>query len=118
MDDEFKERFFSYYSALIQPIYKQYKLKDEPIYAVQRFCSLETLSEYSIEPAKRDYILKEHGILKNDSVLEQEIEAVIEKKNLAHNNSVSVGDVLEVYCGNERELYYVNPVGLKSLNTF
>ncbi|MCU6696213.1 YodL domain-containing protein [Laedolimicola ammoniilytica] len=118
MDDEFKERCFSYYSALIQPIYKQYKLKEEPIYAIQRYCSLETLSEYAIQLAKSDYMLKERGVLKKDGLLEPGIETVIERKNSVRNNSVSVGDVIEIYRGNERDLYYVEPVGLKCLDTF
>lgn len=118
MDDEFKERCFSYYSALIQPVYEQYKLKEESVYAVQRFCALDTLSEYAIQPARGDYILKERGVLRNDGLLESGIETVIERKNSVRNNRVSVGDVIEIYRANERDLYYVNPVGLKRLDTF
>lgn len=118
MKKGFKERCLSYYSGLFHPVYEQYKLKNYVKYAVQRYCSLKALSDYSIQPTEQDYDLCECGLLDGINSLEQLIESVFEKKNLHRNNSVSVGDVIKVYRACERYFYYVNPVGLQQLQAF
>lgn len=118
MHNGFKERCLSYYSGLVYPVYEHYKLKDDTKYAIQRFCSLQTFSEYSIQPTISDYKLCECGLLTDDAPLEQMIESIIDKKNSFRNNSISVGDVIKVFRATNRYLYFVDPVGLKPLNAF
>ncbi len=113
-----KERCLLYYSRLYCPVYEQYKLKDGAKYAIQRYCSLKVLSEYSIQPVNSDYSLYEFGVLNANASLEQMVESVIERKNSHRNNSVSVGDVIKIYQTGNPFLFYVDPVGLKRLNTF
>jgi hypothetical protein len=113
-----KERSFSYFSGIFNPIYEQYKLKSDSQYARQRFSSLQTLLENSIQPLLTDYELYRCGILSDDAPLEQMIETVIDAKNSYHNNSFSVGDVIKVFHVTNRYLYYVDPVGLKQLSVF
>lgn len=118
MHNGFKERCLSYYSGLVYPVYEQYKLKNDTKYAIQRFCSLKTFSEYSIQPTVSDYNLCECGLLTDDAPIEQMVESIIEKKNSFRNNSISVGDVIKVFRATDRYLYFVDPVGLKPLNSF
>lgn len=33
MNNGFKERCFSYFSGIVEPVYEQYKLKNDPKYA-------------------------------------------------------------------------------------
>ncbi|MBM6829704.1 hypothetical protein H9X85_08680 [Anaerotignum lactatifermentans] len=118
MSEGIIERCLSYYSGLIHPVYEQYKLKNDAKYAIQRFCSLGLLSEYSIRPAVSDYDLYERGALVGSDSLEKLTEAMIAKKNERRNNSVSAGDVIKIYRASARYFYYVNPVGLQQLNAF
>lgn len=118
MSEGIIERCLSYYSGLIHLVYEQYKLKNDAKYAIQRFCSLGLLSEYSIIPAVSDYDLYERGALAGSDSLEKLTEAMIAKKNESRNNSVSVGDVIKIYRASDRYFYYVNPVGLQQLNAF
>lgn len=41
MDSEMRKRVFLYYSGIFKPVYELYRLNQNPIYAVQRFCPLE-----------------------------------------------------------------------------
>lgn len=93
-------------------------MKTDVKYTIQRFCSLEAFSGYSIQPESRDCELYECGVLDGNASIEQLLEAVIEKKNLHWNNSVSVDDVIKVFRASERYLYYVDSVGLQQLNAF
>ena len=61
------------------------KLKNDAKYAIQRFCSLGLLSEYSIRPAVRDYDLYERGALVGSDSLEKLTETMIAKKNERRN---------------------------------
>lgn len=81
MSEGIIERCLLYYSGLIHPVYEQYKLKNDAKYAIQRFCSLGLLSEYSIRPAVSDYDLHERGALLGSDSLEKLTEAMIERKN-------------------------------------
>ena len=118
MREDIIERCLSYYSGLIHPVYEQYKLKNDAKYAIQRFCSLRLLSEYSISPAVSDYDIYERGVLVGSDSPEKLTEGIIAKKNECRNNSVSVGDVIKIYRASARYFYYVNPVGLQQLNAF
>lgn len=118
MNDGFKERCFSYFSGIVEPVYEQYKLKNDPKYARQRFSSLQSLSENSIYPMIADYELCGCGLLSDYAPIEQTIEEIITVKNSLHNNCISVGDVIKVFRATNRYLYYVDPVGLKQLNVF
>lgn len=118
MSEGILERCLSYYSGLIHPVYEQYKLKNDAKYAVQRYCSLGLLSEYSIRPVVDDYDLYECGTLVGNDSLKNLTEAMIGMKNSHRNNSVSVGDVIKIYRASTRYFYYVNPVGLQLLNAF
>lgn len=113
-----KERYFLYFTGIFNPVYEQYKLKDDSKYARQRFSSLQTLSENSIQPLIDDYEFHGCGILSGDDSLKQMIESVINTKNSCHNNSFSVGDVIKVFHANNQYFYYVDPIGLKQLSIF
>lgn len=118
MNNGFKERCFSYLSGIVNPVYEQYKLKDDSKYARQRFSSLQSLSEHSLKPSIADYDWCGCGILSNSVSIEQMVEDVICIKNSQHRNSVSVGDVIKVFHLSHRYLYYVDSVGLKQLDVF
>ena len=118
MHNGLRERCLLYYSGLFNPVYELYKLKAEPQYAVQRYCSFKTLSEYKINPTIQDYELREYGFLEGNTSSENIVEKLIQAKNTIQKNHISIGDIINVFRAGRKRQFFVDAVGLKEIEFF
>lgn len=118
MNTRLKNRCLSYYSSIFSSVYEIYKLKASPCYAIQRYSSWDNLADYGMIPTENSYELYECGLTGNNLYSTDEIEELIQEKNSIKKNTISVGDILNIFCAGIQRTFFVDSVGLKILNSF